>query len=67
MVAKEWKRRINIAYQAKLNGEPGLLDELCAEFEVMTEPPPVPPIVMEIPAGKMLVMPPQPPPFPFHG
>lgn len=42
MVAKEWKRRINIAYQAKLNGEPGLLDELCAELEVMTEPPPVP-------------------------
>lgn len=49
MISKEWKRRINIAYQAKLNGEPGLLDELCAELEVMTEPPPVPVPIVELP------------------
>lgn len=67
-----WWNRIRSANRAADNGEPGELHELCAELEKIPDPAPkqteaVTPVVVEIPAVKTLVMPPQPPPFPFHG
>lgn len=47
MTAKEWKRRINKAYQAKNDGDLGLLDSICEELERLTESPQVPPPVPE--------------------
>jgi hypothetical protein len=35
MSAKEWKRRMNKAYQAASNGRPEDLDSLCKEIETM--------------------------------
>lgn len=50
MVAKEWRRRINKAMAAASIGDPSLIVSICNELERLTEPPPLPPPVVELKA-----------------
>lgn len=60
MKAKEWRRRINRAYQSAAAGNAEQLAELCEELEAMTEPKanpvPLPPVVVNAvpPAGETI-------------